>query len=176
MRLVSRHNYSNKRVHLKSLKYYDMEVKTLGLASKRLKSKQSCNIWSISLKKLAKSMYIMVLQCSVQYEIVFQYTAQHYSKNKRRESLSIFCEIWKFSFTLFWQKFRESHGFTKELISRNIFSVRANFLFSHTVHSTAQKNYVENIVSPENYSVKSIYSRRLIVKVGFTKFLRNWWQ
>ena len=39
MRLVSRHNYSNKGVHSKSLKYYDMEVKTLGLASKRLKSK-----------------------------------------------------------------------------------------------------------------------------------------
>ena len=48
--------------------------------------------------------------------------------------------VWKlrkFSLTLFWQKFRESNVFTKEitkeLISRNFFSVRENFSFFHTV-------------------------------------------
>ena len=34
---------------------------------------------------------------------------------------------------LFWQKFRESNVFTKELISRNIFFVRWNVSFFHTV-------------------------------------------
>ena len=38
---------------------------------------------------------------------------------------------------LFWQKFRESNAFSKEvtkaLISRNIFSMRVNFSFYHTV-------------------------------------------
>ena len=45
-------------------------------------------------------------------------------------------KLWKFSLTLFWQKFRETNVFTnevtRELISRNIFSVRNNFLFFHT--------------------------------------------
>ena len=50
------------------------------------------------------------------------------------------CIVWKlrkFSLTFFWQKFRETNGFTKEitkeLISRNIFSVRENFRNFHTV-------------------------------------------
>ena len=48
--------------------------------------------------------------------------------------------MWKllrFSLIHFWQKFRESNVFTKEitkeLISRKKFSVRENFLFFHTV-------------------------------------------
>ena len=43
----------------------------------------------------------------------------------------------KFTLTLFWQKFRQSNVFTKEstkkVIWRNIFSVRINFSFFHTV-------------------------------------------
>ena len=46
-------------------------------------------------------------------------------------------KLWKFSLALFLKKFHESNGFTievtKELISRNIFSVRENFSFFHTV-------------------------------------------
>ena len=46
---------------------------------------------------------------------------------------------WKFTLPLFWQKFHESNVFTKEitkeLIWRNIFSVRVNFSFFHTVHT-----------------------------------------
>ena len=48
--------------------------------------------------------------------------------------------VWKmlqFSLTHFWQKIREINGFTKEitkeLIWRNIFLVRLNFSFFHTV-------------------------------------------
>ena len=48
--------------------------------------------------------------------------------------------MWKllqFSLTHFWQKFREINVFTKEitkeLIRRNIFLVRPNFSFFHTV-------------------------------------------
>ena len=59
-----------------------------------------------------------------------------------------------FSLTLFWQKFRETNIFTKEvtkeLISRNIFSVRENFLFFHTVHCG---NY-GNLLSLKKYFVK----------------------
>ena len=50
------------------------------------------------------------------------------------------CTVWKlqkFSLTHFWQKFRESNGFTKwitkELIWRNIFLVRVNFEFFYKV-------------------------------------------
>ena len=48
--------------------------------------------------------------------------------------------VWKLNknaLTLFWQKFRECnvlHKDSKELISRNIFSLKVNFLFFHTVH------------------------------------------
>ena len=43
--------------------------------------------------------------------------------------------VWKllrFSLTHFWQKFRESNVFTKELIWGNIFFVRLNFSLFHT--------------------------------------------
>ena len=46
---------------------------------------------------------------------------------------TVLWKLWKFSLTLFWQKFRETNSFTKEitkLIWRNIFSVRVNFSFS----------------------------------------------
>ena len=46
---------------------------------------------------------------------------------------------WKFTLPLFWQKFHESNVYTKditkELIWWNIFSVRVNFSFFHTVHT-----------------------------------------
>ena len=54
--------------------------------------------------------------------------------------LCSFFTVWKlrkFTLTLLWQKFRESNTFAKELttdlISRNIFSVKVNFLIFHTV-------------------------------------------
>ena len=42
-------------------------------------------------------------------------------------------KLWKFTRTFFWQIFREINAFTKELIWRNIFSMRVNFAFFHTV-------------------------------------------
>ena len=57
--------------------------------------------------------------------------------------------VWKlrkFTFTLFWQKFRESNVFakeiTKEMIWRNIFLVRVNSSFFHTVLPPLQKIFV----------------------------------
>ena len=48
-------------------------------------------------------------------------------------------KLQKFTFKLFWQKFRESNVFIKEyikeLISRNIFTLRGNFLFCKTLWS-----------------------------------------
>ena len=51
--------------------------------------------------------------------------------------------------TLFWQKFRETNVFTKEitkyLIWRNIFSVRVNFLFFHSMQcGISLKSYTAN--------------------------------
>ena len=56
--------------------------------------------------------------------------------------------VWKlrkFSLTHFWQKFREINGFTKEvtkeLISRNIFSVREFLVFLHCETTLTKKIY-----------------------------------
>ena len=60
-------------------------------------------------------------------------------------------KLWKFTVTLFLQKFRESIVFTKvntkELISRNFFWVTVNFSFFHT-HFIA-KNFVNVTVLPK---------------------------
>ena len=65
--------------------------------------------------------------------------------------------VWKlrkFSLTYFWQKFRQSNGFTKEitkeLIWRNISLARENFSFFHTVKqwkSTIKRDYIQKFPS-----------------------------
>ena len=67
------------------------------------------------------------------------------------------CTVWKllkFSHT-FWQKFRESNVFTKELISRNKFSLssRENFLLFHKSITVVRRHFI-----PENF-VKSTFSQ-----------------
>ena len=65
----------------------------------------------------------------------------------QKKSGSTVWKFRKFSLIHFWQKFREStvftKEFTKELISRNIFSVRDNFAFFQTVRS--KSNFTEKI-------------------------------
>ena len=75
-------------------------------------------------------------------------------KKCEREFLEfLHCAVLKlrnFSLTLFWQKFRESNGFTKEIPkkfrSRNIFSVSENFSFStlHCAFSTSISREIAN--------------------------------
>ena len=79
------------------------------------------------------------------------------------------CGLWKlrkFILTHFCQKFRESNGFTKEitkeLIWRNIFLVRLNFSFFHTVHCR-QKQEIYKKIREINSLVTNIH-------VTFTKF------
>ena len=69
--------------------------------------------------------------------------------------------VWKslqFSLTHFWQKFRESKAFTKEinkeLIWRNIFLVRLNFSSFHTVCCT-QRGKTGNFLSLKIFFIKS---------------------
>ena len=70
----------------------------------------------------------------------------------------------KFSLTLFCQKFRESNSFTrevtKELISRNIFSVRENFSCFHTVlqSSVLHCRKTRNSLSPKNVSWNQLFT------------------
>ena len=67
---------------------------------------------------------------------VADFCVQKWCFDKTRP-ISTVCKILKFTLTHFWQKFRESKSVTKEvtieLISRNIFSLRVNFSFFHTV-------------------------------------------
>ena len=62
--------------------------------------------------------------------------------------------MWKFTFKLLWQKFRESHEskvfteeVTKELISRKIFLVRENFLNFHTAQCGNSRKGITNLDS-----------------------------
>ena len=59
------------------------------------------------------------------------------TKKKLRENEAQCGKHGNLLITLFWQKFRENNVFTeeatKELVSRNIFLVRENFSFFHTV-------------------------------------------
>ena len=97
-------------------------------------------------------------------------------KFKNFSATILYFTVWKllkFILTLFWQKYRESIVSTKEvseaLISRNIFSVRVNFLFFHTVqnwiyfqpeknvrkltmNSVGQKKTTTSLVSKLNFS------------------------
>ena len=57
----------------------------------------------------------------------------------------------KFALTIFGQKFRESNGLTKELIWRNIFSVRVNF------STFPQCGKTRNSLPVNFFYVKSIY-------------------
>ena len=80
--------------------------------------------------------------------------------------------------TLFWQKFRETNVFTKEitkqLIWRNYFSVRVIFpqcalakKLLKFVLTISQCGKTRDYLSPKKYFVKSI----LLCNVTFTKFL-----
>ena len=78
--------------------------------------------------------------------ILLRFFAKQFSEIEAK--MSPFCTVWKlreFSLTLFWRKFREINGFTKqvtkELISRNILLVRENFSFYHT--ALFCKNFVK---------------------------------
>ena len=67
---------------------------------------------------------------------------------------------WNFSLTLFQQKFRESNGYTKqitkELIWRNIFSMRPKFSFFHTVSGKQPEEWkIPSLL--KKISVKLIY-------------------
>ena len=68
---------------------------------------------------------------------VTTFLLQTQSVEKVFKNMVTLWKLRKFSLTFFWQKFRETNGFTKEitkeLISRNIFSVRENFRNFHTV-------------------------------------------
>ena len=50
-------------------------------------------------------------------------------------------QLWKF-----WQIFREINVFTKELIWRNIFSMRVTFAFFHTVGNSLSRIFGKNFV------------------------------
>ena len=80
-------------------------------------------------------------------------------------------KLWNFSLTLFRQKFRESNGFTKqitiELIWRNIFSVRPNFSFSHSVNQQLKNT------KWKKKSVKLIYV--VLFQLISRNFQINWW-
>ena len=74
--------------------------------------------------------------------------------------------VWKrqkFTLTLIQQNFRESNALTKvvtiELLSRNIFSVRVNFSFFHTVQYS---------ISPNFYTV----SHKKLFKAWYSSFFR----
>ena len=95
------------------------------------------------------------------------------------------CKLWKFTLTLFWKKFRESNVFTnkitKWLIWRDIFSVRVNVSFFHTVSHTLWKNekftlteiFFRQINSLVIYLVNALLSRSFFqksVRVNFHSF------
>ena len=73
------------------------------------------------------------------FTIFFLSSNQISSSLKPRFFKIAFSTVWKsrkFTIMLFWQKIRENvfiRNICKELISRNIFSVRVNFIFFHTV-------------------------------------------
>ena len=66
--------------------------------------------------------------------------------------------VWKLCLTLFWQKFRESNVFTKQitkkLIWRNIFSVRLNFSFFHNVNMQCNVEKWKILPHQKKYFVK----------------------
>ena len=65
----------------------------------------------------------------------------------------------KFTVTLFWQKFRESNVFTKEIARVNLTKY---FLVRHCVHSTVWKN--EKFTLTQNFSRQINYLVILLVK------------
>ena len=68
----------------------------------------------------------------------------------------------RFSLTHFWQKSRESNGFTKEitkeLIWRNIFFMRLNFQFFHTVR-----------LPSHSVEITEIYSHSILAKISWNQ-------
>ena len=89
--------------------------------------------------------------------------------------------VWKlrkFSLTLFWQNFRESNVFTKEntkeLISRNFFSVRENFSFFHTV-ALLQDSFNWFRFHEKFVKAKQRFGRIIFIgNFNFTKFHSKW--
>ena len=81
---------------------------------------------------------------------------------------------WNFSLTLFQQKFRESNGFTKqitkELIWRNIFSVRPNFSFFHTVKRLFLIFFVKSVTKVRN---ENDFFRETIFNFALAFFCEN---
>ena len=81
------------------------------------------------------------------------------------------------NYGIFRQKFRESHGFTKqiteELIWRNIFSVRPIFSFFHTVSVEMRtKTRSRFLQKNQHFSVKSTFFIKKLLKSEFhRKFL-----
>ena len=92
--------------------------------------------------------------------------------------------VWKLNknaLTLFWQKFRECnvlHKDSKELISRNIFSLKVNFLFFHTVHDW---NFRTKLCIQHWVSILPLYSWQFDYLLGYhltvhTKMPSIMWQ
>ena len=80
------------------------------------------------------------------------------------ENLLTLHALWKlrFSLTRFWQKFRESNGFTKELIWRNIFRRERISRFA-TLH------YVTLILLDKNFVIMTLLDTK-----ENTKYLNSW--
>ena len=102
------------------------------------------------------------------------------AKGKREFLIFPRCTVWKlprFSLTHSWQKFRESNVFTKEitkeLIWRNIFLVRLNLSFFHTVgcdkcefHFRLRREWIFREINFQNYSTIrwKLFSRNFLLK------------
>ena len=102
--------------------------------------------------------------------------SRKFCENVSKVKLHTLWKLQKFTLTLFWQKFRETNVFTKEitkqLIWRNYFSVRVNFWFSfsHSVNCAVEK---WKTLSHENISSNQFFFVTLLSRNFCQKSVRG---
>ena len=103
----------------------------------------------------------------VRHNFSFFYTAVIYNEHSM--------EIMKFTLILLCQKFRESNVFTKELIWRNIFSVRVKVSFSHTVMWKLMNSSFTNLFTKILWNQQTTLNQFFLQRNFFIFFFRHQW-